>query len=102
MPPTPGGETTPRRTKLRAGWAGRHREVRGTLRVTDGSRVAGATVRLERRYAGSTRWVRVGKAVTDRRGTVAERPRRKAYYRWVFPGDDALKSSRSPKVRARR
>ena len=104
--PPPAGKTTvaPQATKLRADWKGRIRKVVGDLRRADGSRVAGAKVELQRKYAGSSRWVTVDMDTTDRSGAVAskERPRRTAYFRWVYKGSSTLEASRSDRVRARR
>ena len=76
----------------------------GKLRLTGGRNVAGAEVRLQRRHAGSSRWVTVGTDTTDRSGvvTLRQRVRRTAYFRWVLDGSGDLAATRSDRVRARR
>jgi 5-hydroxyisourate hydrolase-like protein (transthyretin family) len=75
-------------TRLRVRHAGRHGEVVAQLTTATGRPVAGATVRLQRRVAGSARWVPVASRRTGRDGTasVRVRPQRATYYRWVFAG----------------
>lgn len=92
---------TKRGTKLKARWHDRHGQVTGQLRRADHTRVAGAVLTLQRRYRGDG-WEVIGQETTDRAGRVAERdrPRRTAYYRWVFGGSDQLAASRSAKLRA--
>lgn len=97
--------TTPaRRTKIAAGWHGRQRLVTGTLTAAGGDRVRGERLQLQRRWVGSSRWVSVGRATTDRRGEAErkQRPRRTADYRWVYAGTADLLASTSDRVRARR
>jgi hypothetical protein len=106
-PPSPAPATAPpaglARTKVRGGWHGRHGLVTGVLRTSGSGGVRGATLALQRRYVGQP-WRTVARDRTDGRGRVAERdrPRRTAYYRWVFDGSDRLAASRSSSVKARR
>ncbi len=91
------------RAKARAGWRGDRSVVAGVMARLDGSPVSGATMKLQRRYAGSARWVTVAKATSTASGQVAARqkPRRTSYYRWVYRGNDQLLPTRSAAVRAR-
>ena len=107
-PPAPAPQPTAppaalERTKVRTGWHGRHGLVTGVLRTSARQSVLGATLALQRRYVGKP-WRTVARDRTDGRGRVAERdrPRRTAYYRWVFEGSDHLAASRSSSVKARR
>jgi hypothetical protein len=92
------------RTKAKADWHGRTHRVTGRLRTLDGAPLAGVTVTLERRDAGSSRWVRVTKVTSTALGRLAvkQRPKRTAYFRWSYRGSDLLLPARSPSVRARR
>jgi hypothetical protein len=58
---------------------------------------------LERRYAGG-HWVRVGHDVSSSSGRLhlKLKPRRAAYFRWVYGGDETLLGARSSSVRVRR
>jgi hypothetical protein len=89
-------------TKVAAG-AARH-EVAATLQTVTGARVTGAALTLQRRAAGTTRWVSVAKVRTDRRGTVVKhvRPPRSSYYRWVFSGESRHLGALSPRLTVRR
>jgi hypothetical protein len=90
------------RTKAKADWKGARKVVTGRLLRADGTPLAGRTVTLERRYAGSTRWVRVTGATTSAEGRLAvkQRPKRTAYFRWVYAGSKELLPARSAAVRA--
>ena len=71
--------------------------VAGHLETVSGKRVAGAAMALQRRFAGSTRWVTVSTERTDTRGNVDRRvnPPRKAYFRWHFRGEHTHVQSQS-------
>lgn len=107
VPSTPKPKPTPpkkrKKTKVRGGWHGRHRVVTGVLETRGKQEVAGATLALQRRYAGDG-WRTIAHERTDRDGRVVERdhPRRTAYYRWVFDGSRHLSASRSHALRVRR
>lgn len=105
VPPAP-GPTPPgqrKKTKVRGGWHGKHRLVTGVLQTSTKRVVIGATLQLQRRYVGRD-WHTIAQQRTDKQGRVAERdrPRRTAYYRWVFDGSDDLAASQSSSVKARR
>ncbi len=102
-PSTSAGVLVKARTHVRARWKARRHVVAGRMLRLDGTPVAGARVVLQRRYVGH-RWVRVGRDVTSSTGRVhlTQRPRRAAYFRWVYRGDELLLGSRSAAVRARR
>jgi hypothetical protein len=104
-PPTQAAPTAValERTKVRSGWHGRRGLVTGVLRTSSKEGVPGARLALQRRYVGKP-WRTVARERTDGRGRVEERdrPRRTAYYRWVFEGSDQLAASRSSSVKARR
>ncbi|MGN6577891.1 MAG: hypothetical protein ACTHKG_19635 [Nocardioides sp.] len=91
------------RTHVRARWKAHRHVVVGRMLRVDGTPVAGARVVLERRYAGGD-WVRVGRDVSSWRGLVhlKQKPRRAAYFRWVYRGDEHLLGARSSAVRVRR
>jgi hypothetical protein len=91
------------RTHVKARWKAHRHVVVGRMIRVDGTPVAGARVILQRRYAGGD-WVRVGQDVSSSTGRVqhAQRPRRAAYFRWVYRGDELLLGTRSPAVRAGR
>jgi hypothetical protein len=100
--PAPAAPSRLEPTLVRGGWKGRPGLVTGVLRSARQG-VPGATLALQRRYV-EKRWHTVARERTDGRGRVAERdrPRRTAYYRWVFEGSDHLAASRSSRVKARR
>ncbi len=89
-------------TRVSAGVV-RHR-VGGTLATLSGHRVAGASMTLQRRSVGSSRWVPVTRARTSSVGVarVTVRPARTSYFRWVFGGEAHHAASRSAAVRVRR
>lgn len=89
-------------TRVSAGVV-RHR-VGGTLATLSGHRVAGASMTLQRRSVGSSRWVPVTRARTSSVGVarVTVRPARTSYFRWVFRGEAHHAASRSAAVRVRR
>jgi hypothetical protein len=78
--------------------------VAATLQTVAGTRLGGAPVTLQKRTAGTTRWVTVTTLRTTTRGTAAAtvRPRRTTYYRWVFAGEAQHVSALSPQVVVRR
>ena len=90
------------RTTVKADWHGRRHLVTGRLLTLDGAPLGGVTVTLERRYAGSSRWVSVTRVTSaaDGRLAVKQRPRRTAYFRWSYRGSDLLLPARSASVRA--
>ena len=90
------------RSKVKADWKGARKVVTGRLLRLDGTPLAGRVMTLERRYAGSTRWVPVTTATTSAEGRLAvkQRPRRTAYFRWVYAGSEELLPARSAAVRA--
>jgi hypothetical protein len=81
----------------------RHKVLRAHLRTTSGSVVRGAPLVLQRRVAGTSRWVSVRSVRTDAWGSAAlrVRPARLTYYRWVFRGEPALLPSTSARVALR-
>ncbi|MGA8995893.1 MAG: hypothetical protein WB441_16460, partial [Nocardioidaceae bacterium] len=87
-------------TRLTASAAARGRVV-ATLRTTAGARLPGVTLVLQRRAAGTARWVGVTRARTDARGTVAGRvtASRTTYVRWLFAGGDAHLAASSGMLR---
>jgi hypothetical protein len=91
------------RTQVEARWQPRRQAVVGRMLRIDGTPVAGAHVVLERRYAGGD-WVRAGHDVSSSTGRLhlKQKPRRAAYFRWVYRGDETLLGARSSSVRARR
>ena len=91
------------RTHVQARWKARRHVVVGRMLHVDGTPVAGARVVLQRRYAGHG-WVRVGRDVSSSTGRVhlKQKPRRAAYFRWVYRGDELLLGTRSSAVRVRR
>jgi len=89
-------------TQMTANWSAKRDRVIGTLKQTDGTRVARADVVLQRRYAGTSRWATVGRATTGATGRAAmvQHPRRTVLFRWVFRGDSTRLASRSAAVKA--
>jgi hypothetical protein len=77
--------------------------VAGELTSTGGQRLAGQTVELQRRRAGTTRWVTSARLTTGAQGTVSRglRPRHRTYYRWVFRGTRERVAATSGSVRVR-
>jgi hypothetical protein len=88
-------------TRLSARAAG-HR-VTGTVATVAGNRLAGASVTLQRRVVGTTRWVSVARARTDSHGVARStvNPRRTSDFRWLFRGDSSHTGARSNPVRVR-
>ena len=79
-----------------------HDRVVATLVTSAGSRVRGAGLALQRRAAGSSHWVGVGRARTDASGRAVRRvPTGTASYRWVFAGEVVHGSACSRSVRLR-
>ncbi len=76
------------RTVLRAHRPSPHR-VTAVLRTTDGQPLRGAQLVLQRRTAGTSRWVHVATMRTNAAGLVshAVHPRHKTYFRWAFLGE---------------
>jgi hypothetical protein len=77
--------------------------VAGLLTSTGGQRLAGQSVELQRRRAGTSRWVTSVRLTTGTKGTVSRevRPRRRTYYRWVFRGTGERVAATSGSVRVR-
>lgn len=92
------------RATAEADWHARKHLVIGRLMTVDGAPLPGVTVTLERRYAGSSRWVRVARVTSDAAGRLAvkQRPSRTAYFRWSYRGSELLLPARSASVRATR
>ena len=91
------------RTHVKARWKARRHLVVGRMLRVDGTPVTGAHVVLQRRYAGG-HWVRVGRDVSSSTGRLhlTQKPRRTAYFRWVYRGDELLLGTRSSALRVRR
>jgi hypothetical protein len=77
--------------------------VAGVLTSTAGQRLAGESVELQRRRAGTSSWVTSAKLTTGSQGTVSRgvRPRHRTYYRWVFRGSGERVAATSGSVRVR-
>ena len=60
----------------------------GHLATAGGTAMAGRTVYLQRRYAGSSTWSTVTSGTTTKYGnfTSTQQPKRATYYRFYFPG----------------
>ena len=80
--------------------AGRPDVLAATVRTNALLGVAGQYVSLQVRYAGTSAWRTVTRRMTDRLGrtTFTVQPRRKAAYRWVYPGAWNLAPSTSAAV----
>ena len=80
--------------------AGRPDVLAATVRTNARLGVAGQYVGLQVRYAGTSTWRSVTRRTTDRLGrvTFSVQPRRRAAYRWVYPGAWNLAASTSPVV----
>jgi 5-hydroxyisourate hydrolase-like protein (transthyretin family) len=91
------------RTISKAEWHGHKHLVTGRLLTVDGTPLRGVTVTLERRYAGSSRWVAVARATSDQDGRLraTQHPRHTAYFRWSYRGSEQLLPARSASVRVR-
>jgi len=63
-------------------------KLRAHLATPDGAVLAGRTVSLQRRYAGSSTWTTVASGATNRNGNwySLQQPKRATYYRYYFPG----------------
>jgi hypothetical protein len=63
-------------------------KLRAHLATPDGTVLAGRTVSLQRRYAGSSTWTTVASGTTNRNGNwySLQQPKRATYYRYYFPG----------------
>ena len=74
--------------------------VTGTLRTTGGQRIGGAPVVLQRRTAGTSRWVAVATLRTRADGTLSRtvQPARRSSFRWDFRGDSEHAAARSAAV----
>jgi hypothetical protein len=74
--------------------------VAATLVTSAGSRVRDAGLVLQRRAAGASRWVGVGRARTDKSGRAVRRvPTGTASYRWAFSGEAVHGPAHSGAVR---
>lgn len=82
---------------------GRPDRLAVTVRTNARLPVAGQYVTLQVRYAGSTAWRTVTRRLTDRLGhaAVGVQPRRRAAYRWVYPGSWNLAPSTSASLAVR-
>lgn len=80
--------------------AGRPDVLAATVRTNALLGVAGQYVSLQVRYAGTSTWRSLTRRMTDRlgRATFSVQPRRKAAYRWVYPGAWNLAPSTSATV----
>ncbi len=80
--------------------AGRPDVLATTVRTNARLGVAGQSVSLQVRYVGTTAWRVVTRRTTDRVGQArfSVQPRRKAAYRWVYPGAWNLAPSTSAAV----
>ena len=80
--------------------AGRPDVLTTTVRTNARLGVAGQSVSLQVRYAGTTAWRVVTRRTTDRLGQArfSVQPRRRAAYRWVYPGAWNLAPSTSGPV----
>ena len=97
-----GGVLVKAKSRATADWKAARKVVAGRLVLVGGVPLAGEPVLLQRRYTGG-RWVTVTRVTSaaDGRLAVRQRPKRTAYFRWVFRGDDRLLPARSAAVRAR-
>jgi hypothetical protein len=87
-------------TQLLSGHPSAH-QVTGTLRTSSGQRISQATIVLQRRTAGTSRWVTAATLRTRADGTVSRtvHPGSKtAFFRWEFHGDSDHAAARSASV----
>jgi hypothetical protein len=79
--------------------AGRPDVLTGRLTVSaNGNPLAGRSLKLQKRLAGSSRWTTVTTRTTGSTGYVkaSVQPRRRTYYRWVYAGSPTYRPLTSP------
>lgn len=76
---------------------GRPDTLRAALRTNAGTAVAGQYVTLQMRSVGASTWRTVTRKMTSRSGQTSHtvQPRRRTYFRWVYPGATTLAPSTS-------